>query len=799
MKRNILSGSISYLRYAVIAAVLLLLPASGIMAQDDVNKPSLESLEGEGTAESPFLIHDLNDLNCVAKYYNNYYGEETPTVWYFKLAHDINITFASSNGQTYQRFTDVNGDIIDYSENGEYRNEYLLDYQEYDEYYSPQNPFNLYTPNPRPFTPIGTADHPFNGVFDGGGKTIANLYFREITTENKEGTDGYTYEYDKVGNVNQDYSGLFAYCDNAEIRNLGVVDSYVEGKSVAAAVCANAKNTTLTQVYSASTVTGTPVQGALIGNAEGTVTLTNCYNVGKVGTDGGNALVGNVAEDGTVTYSGCYTLGNCSTAEGLTVASKTDKLEASTIGEAYIDGINGHPILKAVSYPLATGAYWNYEESEVKVYEGGQVHYADASLFIPTDNTPYLIYDKKDESWISYYQNIAFLHNMFYDQSCSFYYDSFFNTAEVNNSIYSWYLIDKKDLDSKAFTDLVIYSVIPKEVFYHRDNTEGYNSVCLPFHFRASHFGAEKVVGADGKEHYNVEILSFMDDYDDITKKPNEGETGNGRNGVFNFGYLYTPHFMYKPDEYSETKILDQTIEIGTAGKALLVNTPGLPEWNMHVICNDNGELPINVSVDNSFYESQVSILQNPKGDWTSKYKEPYQDSYYDEEKYENIYLDPVYPYRTYHFGSFTMIEKLKDYSSWSGQPAGTEDMTFIQDNYLTYKLAVVNGEAKFVKAVDKSGVYPFRTFIICPDFAKLDKKSEVNYSRMAILGHTDGTVTGISDVNMDGKQDIKQNGNVYSIDGRLVRKGGTDGKPQFNGLAPGIYISGGKKIVIGK
>lgn len=797
MKRNTLSCSITHLRYAAIAALLLLLPASGIMAQDSTVKPLLD---GEGTEESPFVIHDLNELNKVAEYYGNYPGEGACHVWHFKLVHDINIIYAGSEAQTYQRFTDINGDIIDYGETGEYRNEFMSDYSETDESYSPNNPFNLYTPNPRPFTPIGTADHPFNGVFDGGGRTIANLYFHAVTTETRTGSDGNTHNYDVVGNVIQDNSGLFGYCEDARISNLGVVDSYIEGNNVAAAICANARNTALEQVYSASTVVATPVQAALIGNAEGTVSLTNCYNVGRVGTDGKNPLVGIVAADATVTYSGCYTLGEkCSSAEGLTVASKTAAPAASDMGEAYIDGLNGHPILKAVSYPLATKADWNYGAGTVN--EGGLVSYADASLFVPTDNTPYLIYADKGENDVSYFQNIAFLHNMFYSDMPSFCFDyANKKIGHINNNVYSWYLTDKKNLDKQAFDDLLVSSFTPKEIFYHRDNTEGYNSVCLPFEFRPSHFRPGKIIGADGKEHYNVEMLSFTDDcgYDvSGNQMLYEGETGNGRNGVFNFGYVYTPKFTFQSYWGAPITILDKTT-VNTNGKALLVNTPGVTEWNMHIIYNTSNSI---YSSDGFFEYVNLNYgypQQNPKGVWTECYKEPFKSSYYDEE-YNYIELPAVYPYRTFHLGTFEMIEKLADYSSWSGQPAGTDDMTFIQDNYLAYKLAVVNGETKFVKAADRSGVYPFRTFIICPDFAKLGNKPEENYSRMTILAHAGGTVTGIGCIDEDGKVKITPVSDVYSLDGRLVRKGGVSGKSPFDGLAPGIYVSGGKKIVIGR
>ncbi|MBQ6378968.1 MAG: hypothetical protein IJJ56_09275 [Prevotella sp.] len=59
------------------------------------------------------------------------------------------------------------------------------------------------------WTPIGTASHPFDGVFDGGGHTIQNLC---------------------VNRADEDCVGLFGYANHATIYNLYLLNPMVKGK-----------------------------------------------------------------------------------------------------------------------------------------------------------------------------------------------------------------------------------------------------------------------------------------------------------------------------------------------------------------------------------------------------------------------------------------------------------------------------------------------------------------------------------------------------------------------------------------
>ncbi len=141
--------------------------------------------------------------------------------------------------------------------------------------------------------PIGREGFPFSGVFDGNGFTISNL-----------ATSG-------TGLV-----GLFGYVENATIQNVGVVNSswYTTNSNVGA-IAGTAVNSSISQCYSDSGVSGGTNVGGLVGTMNGG-TLTNCYNLNGVsGASFVGGLVGNLTS-GTVSAS--Y---NAGSVQGTTGAS----------------------------------------------------------------------------------------------------------------------------------------------------------------------------------------------------------------------------------------------------------------------------------------------------------------------------------------------------------------------------------------------------------------------------------------------------------------------------------------------
>ena len=120
------------------------------------------------------------------------------------------------------------------------------------------------------WTPIGTNESQYQGTFDGNGHTISGLYFNNTTDGN----------YPDGGK----YVGLIGVADGAEIKNVGVIGSYIRGYTSFGGICGVASNSNITNCYNTGTVSGhnnTNAAGGICANGK-TTTITNCYNIGKV-------------------------------------------------------------------------------------------------------------------------------------------------------------------------------------------------------------------------------------------------------------------------------------------------------------------------------------------------------------------------------------------------------------------------------------------------------------------------------------------------------------------------------------
>lgn len=129
----------------------------------------------------------------------------------------------------------------------------------------------------------------FGGTFNGQNHTISGLYFN-----------------DDVSNI-----GLFGYVtgESVTIENVGVVDSYLKGRSYIGAlvgyangVNANESSLRMTNVFNKATMGGgSLVVGGLVGLAYSTsINIANSYNEGKIYSPDANEVAGLI---GSVTYS----------------------------------------------------------------------------------------------------------------------------------------------------------------------------------------------------------------------------------------------------------------------------------------------------------------------------------------------------------------------------------------------------------------------------------------------------------------------------------------------------------------
>ena len=138
------------------------------------------------------------------------------------------------------------------------------------------------------WTPIGTLEHPFDGVFNGGGHVIKNL---------------------KVDRAEL-YNGLFGYAQNATIYNMHLKNPSVSGSDYQGTVLGYAdSNTHLSDILVTGTdylAAGSGSVGGIVGQAQD-ATIERCMFYGQAQSTGWiGGIVGNV--DNNVTITDCAAL-----------------------------------------------------------------------------------------------------------------------------------------------------------------------------------------------------------------------------------------------------------------------------------------------------------------------------------------------------------------------------------------------------------------------------------------------------------------------------------------------------------
>jgi hypothetical protein len=117
-------------------------------------------------------------------------------------------------------------------------------------------------------TVIGDGDHPFSGVFDGGGHVLTVA----ISTEGE-------------------HAGVFGYAKGAEIKNLGVAGSVARkeaaGTAYAGGICGVIEKSRIDNCYNTADISafssaGDAYSGGIGGDAYNYSSINNCYNTGNV-------------------------------------------------------------------------------------------------------------------------------------------------------------------------------------------------------------------------------------------------------------------------------------------------------------------------------------------------------------------------------------------------------------------------------------------------------------------------------------------------------------------------------------
>ena len=138
------------------------------------------------------------------------------------------------------------------------------------------------------WTPIGTLEHPFDGVFNGGGHVIKNLHVDRAEL----------------------YNGLFGYAQNATIYNMHLKNPSVSGSDYQGTVLGYAhSNTHLSDILVTGTdylAAGSGSVGGIVGQAQD-ATIERCMFYGQAQSTGWiGGIVGNV--DNNVTITDCAAL-----------------------------------------------------------------------------------------------------------------------------------------------------------------------------------------------------------------------------------------------------------------------------------------------------------------------------------------------------------------------------------------------------------------------------------------------------------------------------------------------------------
>ena len=187
------------------------------------------------------------------------------------------------------------------------------------------------------WTPIGTSyDNEYIGTFNGQGHTISGLYFNDTS---------------------KDFVGLFGFSSNATIQNVGVVNSYFNGKNAVGAVCGNKQGGTIQNCYNNSTINGTQNIGGICGFNDGQGKILNCYNVGTVGNVTNAGGVCGYNQGGTITN--CYYLSYADDNNGGKTEAQFNSGEVAYLlneGKAFGTQVWGQQI-NVNDFPLLGSAY----------------------------------------------------------------------------------------------------------------------------------------------------------------------------------------------------------------------------------------------------------------------------------------------------------------------------------------------------------------------------------------------------------------------------------------------------------
>ncbi len=141
------------------------------------------------------------------------------------------------------------------------------------------------------WTPIGTDTVAFDGSYDGGGFTLANLY---------------------IDRPSRNYTGLFgAIGGGSLLRNVSLLSGVISGNQRTGGVCGGNNGGTIEACLNRADVSGTYFVGGVCADNNTGSTVRGCYNTGSVSATG--RYVGGVCgRNYSATLYACYNTGSVS-------------------------------------------------------------------------------------------------------------------------------------------------------------------------------------------------------------------------------------------------------------------------------------------------------------------------------------------------------------------------------------------------------------------------------------------------------------------------------------------------------
>ena len=181
-----------------------------------------ETLQGMGTENNPFLVESLSDLLLVRNTVNESgsINEVQAVKAYYLLTADIDLTPVCSESSR------------------------------------------------KNWVPIGNAEHPFEGVFDGGGHSLEGLYI----------------------NATSDNQALFGIVSGGSLSNIIVKGAVINTASNTALLVANISNATIAECFVEGSVTGGSDTGGVVGYAFRGGEISGCIN--RADISGGSYTAG---------------------------------------------------------------------------------------------------------------------------------------------------------------------------------------------------------------------------------------------------------------------------------------------------------------------------------------------------------------------------------------------------------------------------------------------------------------------------------------------------------------------------